>query len=321
MKLVTEVSIPDFPFRIDHGTPMLMLGSCFTDHIGGLLKKYLFPVLVNPFGVIYNPLSVKKGLDALLHRDSYTESDLQQFNDLWFSFDHYTLFSSPRRNEALQRINREFEKGKQFMGSVRFLIITWGTAWVYRYRPTGEVVCNCHKIPAARFTRSRLTAEEIQAAYEPLIRDLLGKVEDMHILLTVSPVRHWKDGAHGNQLSKATLLLAAEALTGSFPGKVGYFPSYEIVMDELRDYRYYAEDMLHINSQATRYIWERFRESLISDRSRAIITELQPLLGMLEHRPLHPESLSSLKMFRQRDRMLKEMQQKYPHLAWEHLEE
>ncbi|HER08272.1 MAG TPA: GSCFA domain protein [Bacteroides sp.] len=319
MNFFTRVSIPDYPFRIDHGTPVLMMGSCFTDQVGALLNKHLFPVLVNPFGVTYNPLSVQKGLDALLHKNSYTDEDLQRYNDLWFSFDHSTGFSAPRQEDSLQHINREFTRGKRFMESARFLILTWGTSWVYRYNPTGEVVCNCHKIPASRFTRFRLTPEAIVTAYRPLLRELLEKNADLVLILTVSPVRHWKDGAHGNQLSKATLLLAAEALADLFPDRIFYFPSYEVVMDELRDYRFYAEDMLHINEQATRYIWERFRDSLVSGPSMAIIKELQPLLDLMHHRPLHPESVASGKMEQKRKQWLLELKTKHPHLAWENL--
>jgi len=205
------------------------------------------------------------------------------------------------------------------MESARFLILTWGTSWVYRYNPTGEVVCNCHKIPASRFTRFRLTPEAIVTAYRPLLRELLEKNADLVLILTVSPVRHWKDGAHGNQLSKATLLLAAEALADLFPDRIFYFPSYEVVMDELRDYRFYAEDMLHINEQATRYIWERFRDSLVSGPSMAIIKELQPLLDLMHHRPLHPESVASGKMEQKRKQWLLELKTKHPHLAWENL--
>ena len=320
MNFFTRITVPDYPFRIDHSTSVLMMGSCFTDQIGAMLKRYLFPVLVNPFGVTYNPLSVKKELDALLHKKVYLSDDLQRYNDLWFSFDHSTGFSSPEQEEALKKINREFTRGKYFLDDARFLAITWGTAWVYRYRSTGEVVCNCHKIPASQFTRTRLTPEEIVNAYQPLVRELLERIRDLVLILTVSPVRHWKDGAHGNQLSKATLLLAAEALKELFPERIFYFPSYEIVMDELRDYRFYAEDMLHTNVQATRYIWERFRDSLISESSQTIIGELQPLLGMIGHRPLHPDSESSLKMARQKDQLLETLKEKYPHLSWENPE-
>jgi len=316
MNFFTRVTVPNFPFRIDHSTPLLMMGSCFTDQIGALLKRNLFPVMVNPFGVTYNPLSVKKGLDALLYKEAYIPGDLQRYNDLWFSFDHSTRFSSPRQEEALQKINREFTLGKHFLDDARFLAITWGTAWVYRYRSTGQVVCNCHKIPASQFTRARLTPEEIVNAYQPLVQELLDRIRDLVLILTVSPVRHWKDGAHGNQLSKATLLLASEALTDLFPGRIFYFPSYEIVMDELRDYRFYAEDLLHTNAQATDYIWERFRDSLISEPSQTIIGELQPLLDMIGHRPLHPDSESSLKMARQRELLLEKLKGKYPHFSW-----
>ncbi|MCK5137430.1 MAG: GSCFA domain-containing protein [Bacteroidales bacterium] len=317
MKLFTEVSIPEYPFRLGHQSPILMMGSCFTENIGSQLEKYLFPVCINPFGVIYNPLSVKRGLDALLHKKAYVADDLDQYNDLWFSFDHYTGYSSPDREEALQKINLSFTGAKEVLQSAKYLIITWGTAWVFRYNPTGEVVCNCHKIPAAQFTRSRLTTDEIVGIYEALLPSLFEFNQNLKILLTVSPVRHWKDGAHGNQLSKATLLLACEELKKRFPDRLFYFPSYEIVMDELRDYRYYGDDLLHTSGQATEYIWEKFRHSLISDESKQIIGELQPLLNMMDHRPIHPGGDAYMKMVRKQENKRQKLQEKYPFLAWD----
>jgi len=319
MKLISEVQLPDYPFKIDHHTPLMMMGSCFTENIGKQLMRYLFPVCINPYGVTYNPLSVKKGLDALLERDTYRMEDLDHYNDLWFSFDHYTKFSSPHQEEALAKINGAFRKAKEMMPKVQYLIITWGTAWVYRYNPTGEVVCNCHKIPASQFTRSRLSADEITRTYESLIPQLLALNPHMKILLTVSPVRHWKDGAHGNQLSKATLLLAAESLINQFPEHLFYFPSYEIVMDELRDYRFYSEDLVHINPLATTYIWEKFKQSLLSGEARHIIQEISPLLKLLEHRPLNQEGESYQKLLILKAKKRDTLQTIYPFLSWKNL--
>jgi len=285
MKLLTQLTLPSYPFQLDHQTPVLMMGSCFTENIGRILERYLFPVCINPFGVTYNPLSVKKGLEALITKESYTSDELKLHNELWFSFDHYTGFSSPDRDETLETINQSFQSAKEVLARAGTLILTWGTSWVYRYRESGEVVSNCHKIPAKEFTRTQLTTREIIAAYESLLPQLFEFNSKLKIIHTISPVRHWKDGAHGNQLSKASLLLAGDALQKQFPDRFFYFPSYEIVMDELRDYRFYAEDMIHMSSQATAYIWEKFRQILLSESSTELIKDLEQVFKLKEHRP------------------------------------
>lgn len=316
MKLITEVTLPEYPFKVDHHAPVLMMGSCFTENIGRQLERYLFPVCINPFGVTYNPLSVKKGLDALIHKEAYSAEELNLHNDLWFSFDHYTGFSSPDRDVALDKMNRSFSSAKELLKKAGTLILTWGTSWVYHYNETGEVVCNCHKIPANQFSRRQLTTREIIAAYEALLPELLEFNNGLKIIHTISPVRHWKDGAHGNQLSKASLLLAGDALQKQFPDQFVYFPSYEIVMDELRDYRYYTEDMVHTTDQTTAYIWEKFLQVLVSDPSGKIISDLEPLLKMLEHRPITSSSKSYRKMERMQQERLNNLISKYPGLNW-----
>lgn len=314
MKLITEVVLPDYPFRLDHQSQVLMMGSCFTENIGRQLERYLFPAIINPFGVTYNPLSVKKGLQALISKSAYAADELQFHKNLWFSFDHYTGFSSPDREEALKRINRSFTSAKDFLKKADILILTWGTSWVYRYRESGEVVCNCHKIPAKEFTRAQLSTREIIAAYESLLPQLFEFNSKLKIIHTISPVRHWKDGAHGNQLSKAALLLAGNALENMFPDQFFYFPSYEIVMDELRDYRFYADDMIHTSKKTTLYIWEKFRQALVSAPACEIIRELEAYLKLREHKPVH-KSEESQKL---RQKQLREraafLRNKYPEL-------
>jgi hypothetical protein len=315
MKLITEVTVPGYPSRIDHRADILLLGSCFTENIGSMLKRYRFPVTVNPFGTIFNPASVAKCLEALMKKPSYTTDDLREHNGQWFSFDHYTGFSSENRDTCLNRINEHFDPAKSVLASAEWLIITWGTSWVFTENNTGGVVSNCHKIPATEFTRTRLSVPEIVLTYKVLIRQLFSYNPELRIVLTVSPVRHWKDGAHGNQLSKAALLLATEELQDLFPEKVYYFPSYEIVMDELRDYRFYADDMLHTNTMATSYIWKKFRDAMISEESKKIIEDLEPWLKLEEHRPKDTEGEAYRRLLVQREEKRKELRQKYPFIA------
>ena len=319
MKLLTEVSLPEYPFSLNHSSQVLMMGSCFTENIGRLLERYLFPVCVNPFGVTYNPMSVKMGLDALLHKTAYQAGDLDRHNERWISFDHDTSFSSIDRDKSLQKINQSFQEAKECLKQARILVLTWGTSWVYRLRATGEVVCNCHKIPEREFTRGRLSPREIIAAYENLLPELFAYNKQLKIIHTVSPVRHWKDGAHGNQLSKASLLLAGDALQQEFSGQFFYFPSYEIVMDELRDYRFYADDMLHMSEQTTRYIWERFQGALIEDGAREIIGEVEALRKMQEHRPLNEEGDAEQRRRAEMEEKLEAARLKYPKLYWDKL--
>ncbi len=319
MQLITEVKLPEYPFQLDHQVPILMMGSCFTENIGQVLDKYLFRVNVNPFGVTYNPLSVKKGLEALIQKEAYEPDDLDLFNDLWLSFDHDTGYSSVQKDAALKKINRDFLEAKEMLKRARTLFITWGTAWIYRYNLTGNVVCNCHKIPASQFTRSKLTTREIIREYEDLLPRLFDFNPKLRIVHTVSPVRHWKDGAHGNQLSKSTLLLAGEALCESFPEQFFYFPSYEIVMDELRDYRFYADDLLHISKQATAYIWERFAQVFLSEDSRKFIGELDSLLKIMGHRPLVAEGGAYQLMVKSKEEKLTLLKNKYQDIQWDKL--
>ncbi len=319
MKLITEVALPEYPFKLDHQMPVLLMGSCFTENIGRQLERYLLPVCTNPFGVTYNPLSVKKGLEALMHKKAYEEDELNLHNDLWFSFDHYTGFSSPDRKVTLDQINHSFHPAKELLKNAGVLILTWGTSWVYRYKKTGDVVCNCHKIPAKEFTRTQLTTREIIAAYEDLLPQLFEFNKNLKIIHTVSPVRHWKDGAHGNQLSKASLLLAGDALQKQFPEQFFYFPSYEIVMDELRDYRYYAEDMIHTSNQTTAYIWEKFQQVLVHGSSMEIITDLEHLLKMKEHRPMSESKEARNKLENQIRERTKYLKNKYPELKLDSL--
>jgi hypothetical protein len=289
------------------------MGSCFADNIGSRLKNLKFVVEHNPFGVLYNPVSVKIDIELLAERKIFTESDLYWHNDRWISFNHYTLFSHPDNTTCLQKINDSAIPASELLAKARFLFITFGTSWVYEFSKTGQVVANCHKIPAGEFRRFLLSPEDIIRSYDELLAKLKAYNPDLNIVFTVSPIRHWKDGAAGNQLSKSILLVAIHNLVNRHHN-TSYFPAYEIFMDELRDYRFYARDMIHPSDAAQDYIWEKFTGTFISPESIDIMKEIEEILKARNHRPVNPDSAEFLQ-FRKRIReKIDALVKKYPAL-------
>lgn len=289
MELQTTVQIPAPAFNISHATRLLLLGSCFAENIGEKFRRYKFNADVNPCGIIYNPASVAGSLRLLLSGKRFTPDDLLPVGGQWVSLQHHGSFSSPDPDTCLHHINTRLDDARRELPRLDLLVITWGTAWVYRHISRSIIVSNCHKIPAREFERYRLSVEDIVTDYTHLLHELLQANPTLQVLFTVSPIRHWKDGAHGNQLSKATLLLAIDALRQRFPN-VHYFPSYEIVLDELRDYRYYADDMLHLTPLAVNYIWERFSTTYFTPATIALTRQVERLNRGMEHRPFNPRS-------------------------------
>jgi hypothetical protein len=293
--------------------PAVFIGSCFTEQIGQKLAECKFPVDVNPFGVIYNPWSVKNCLEVLIRGKEFTKNDLHYFDNQWLSFYHQTSFSHPDLQQCLKTINEGIRFSSSFLKTAEFLFITFGTARIFTWKASGQVVSNCHKIPADKFERRMLSPGEITRIYVELINELLEFNPRLKIVFTVSPVRHWKDGAVGNQVSKATLLLAIHNLRENFP-ETGYFPAYEIVMDDLRDYRFYAGDMIHLNRTAHEYIWRLFKHSFIEKESQVIIPEIEKILEAVAHRPMKPDSQSHRKFLQESLKYTREIQKKYPFL-------
>ena len=240
----TRVEIPKSDFKISYDHSLLTLGSCFAENIGQKLQNIYFETDINPFGVLYNPISISKSIQRLLENKEFTEKDLFQHRGLWQSYSHSSLFSATTAEKCLYNINLRFEKAANQLINTNVILITFGTAWVFEEKSSGNVVSNCHKLPANHFNRRRLTVDEIVANYSNLINTLTAKLPDLKLIFSVSPIRHWKDGAHENNVSKSTLLLAVDKLEREF-NSVHYFPAYEIQMDELRDYRFYAADMVH----------------------------------------------------------------------------
>ena len=287
MEFRTIVDIPEYPFRIGYGSRGLLLGSCFAAAVGERLSQRKMPVTVNPFGALYNPAALAAALERLEAGTPIADGELHEHEGLWFAFSHAGSFASPNKAEALARLDASVEAGYRALHGADYLILTLGTAWVYERAESEEIVNNCHKLPASAFRRRRLSVEEITTGFERLFERPLYRGK--HILLTVSPIRHLKDGAAENQLSKATLLLAAHRLVEKFEN-IHYFPAYEIVMDDLRDYRFYERDRVHPSPEAVDYIWEKFAAALIDAESQQLLRRVEKIAAARAHRPFNPNT-------------------------------
>ena len=290
MEFYSRITIPQPSFSFSYNEQTILLGSCFVENIGKKLDENKFPIDLNPFGILYNPSSIANAIRLLIEPTEFKEKDLFQKGGIYHSFFHHSRFSSSSESECLQKINEQLALSAQSIRTAKRIIITFGTAWVYQLKESGKIVSNCHKLPEKLFHRRILTTSEIVEEWQTLLQELWGLNPDIKILFTVSPIRHWKDGAHHNQLSKATLLLAIDELQQTDPEQSAYFPSYEIMMDELRDYRFYADDLFHPSAQAIEYIWERFYESMFSKDTFTILKEWKEIQKAIQHKPFHPES-------------------------------
>ena len=305
--------------RLGVHSGVLFMGSCFAGNVGQRMEEACFKVLVNPHGVLFNPFSVAAALEAFLENRQVGLGDLVERDGLWHSFQHHGSFSGPDAGKVVQAINAATLKGHSFLKEARCLVVTFGTAWVYALGEAQQVVANCHKFPARDFQRYRLSVRAVVERWQSLLVALRQVNPDLQVIFTVSPVRHWKDGAHGNQLSKAVLLLAVEELVEQ-DGRNAYFPAYELMMDELRDYRFYADDMLHPSAQAVDFIWDRFSGAWLNEEALAFYREVQHILGALRHRPLHPGALSFESFRKKTAQKIADLVKRYPNLEFRSLE-
>jgi len=309
----TYIPVDESDFDLTYKKKSMLIGSCFTDNVGEKLWYYRFPVLINPFGVMYNPISVKKVLNTLMGESSFEEKDLHHHNGLWLSFYHDTSFSGDDKEEVLKNINQKIHEGYSWMEQNNLLVITFGTARVYRHKKDHSIVSNCHKIPSKEFERELLGVDHIVEEYRSLIKNLKKFNSHLHIVFTVSPVRHWKDGAVANQQSKATLILAIQKLLEEFP-ELEYFPAYEIMMDELRDYRFYADDMLHPGQTGIQYIWERFGQTYIKKSTFKLMEKVEEIVKARNHKPFRPKSLEYQDFLKKQIEKTEQFLDKNPHI-------
>lgn len=296
--------------EIKYSDHVLLMGSCFAENVGGLLLENKFSCDVNPFGILYNPLSIAKALRQMLDGKVYTMDDLFDSGGQWHSWMHHSSFSSTDAGECLNRINSRLEKAASALPRTSWLIMTWGTA--FGYEKDSEVVGNCHKQPDRLFTRRLLDVDTICGEWNDTLREAKQRFPGLKVMLSVSPIRHLKDGLHGNQISKSVLLLAIDRLCRELDF-CHYFPSYEIVMDELRDYRFYAEDMLHPSPLAVKYIWECFCSTYMSKDTQRVMKEWADIQKGLAHRPFNPDSDAYRRFLSQIVLKIEELKEKFPY--------
>lgn len=315
MNFRTEITIQSLEQTIVYGEGLLFLGSCFADEVGGTCKGLGFNAQVNPFGVLYNPFSIGNAIQRLHSGKPFAHEDvIRTGEEFYCTFSHNTEFWNPSEEALLNHVNQAVAKAHDHFVKARWIVISLGTAWVYRYRETREVVANCHKLPAKQFDRYCLSVEDASAC----LNSLLQAFPEKQFIFTVSPLRHLKDGLHGNQLSKSTLLLAVNQVCEQYKN-AHYFPSYEIVLDELRDYRFYKEDMVHPTEQAVRYIWEKFVDFAIDPSEKPAMQAAAELKQMLHHRPVFPDSDAYHKFEQQRNQKTEEIKNRFPKIIFENL--
>lgn len=309
MNFTTPVEMNPVHPGITYQNKILMLGSCFADEVGHILKEYRFQTEINPFGTLYNPCSIANSVERLSGGQPFTPEEVILSGGIYTSFSHHSSVSGSSAEAFLEMANSRLAENAASFRQTDTFIITLGTAYIYRHRASGEVVSNCHKIKASEFNRSLLSVAECTAELLRITEGIEKSIPEAgrsstrspRIIFTVSPIRHLKETAHGNQVSKSTLLLAVEELlknrrehktfgSNHFPVSLHYFPSYEIMMDELRDYRFYAADMVHPSPLAVEYIFERFKECFISTESYPLMREAMRLTKAENHRPLFPDT-------------------------------
>lgn len=315
MNFTTKIPISKSNSPIDYSSQIVALGSCFAENMGEKFDFYKFQNTTNPFGIIFNPVSIEKILERAIHLNYFTETDLFFHNELWHCYEVHSDLSQPNKEAMLSNLNRLLTEMNSKLAAATHLFITYGTSWVYQLKASNAVVANCHKVAQDQFEKVILSVTEIENAIQNSI-DLIQKFNPTcQVVFTVSPVRHIKDGFVENQRSKANLISAMHTSISQHPTS-SYFPSYEIVMDELRDYRFYAQDLLHPNAVAIDYIWERFCESNITDAAQQVMQEVESIQKGMAHRPFHPDSISHSKFLQKLKEKSAQLEAQYPYMKF-----
>ncbi|MEO1626667.1 MAG: GSCFA domain-containing protein [Bacteroidota bacterium] len=309
----TSLPTPSYPFDIGHQTPLLAIGSCFAQHMGQRLQDLQFNLQLNPLGILYNPVSIAKAIHHLLTPSTFEESELFLHQGLWHSWDHHGQFSHSNPQQSLHHINARLQEAHAQLGQGQVLLLTLGTAQAFELRQSGQVVANCHKLPAPHFRRYRLTVNQIVSVLAKAFKSLAQQCPKLQVVLTVSPIRHIRDGLIESQRSKASLILAAGELCEQFD-YLHYFPAYEWMLDDLRDYRFYANDMIHPSETAIDYIWQHFQEAFWSPQSRELAQKIRKVELASRHRPLHPDSQAHRQFIQKSLDNIKQLEEKYSFL-------
>jgi lysophospholipase L1-like esterase len=312
MKLQTTLSLTKVEEPITYELPLLLLGSCFVEHMGHVLKTHQFRLLQNPFGILFHPFAIEKLLERSLSESFYKAAELISHNDRWHCYDAHSSLSNSSEEVVIKTLNNQLVETKTSLKHASHIIITLGTSWVYHLNSSGAAVANCHKLPSTLFTKKLMSLEAIIASLENIIQLIQAVNTHAQLVFTVSPVRHLKDGFVENQQSKAHLIAALGALKPR--ERLHYFPAYEIMLDELRDYRFYNADMVHPNDLAIEYIWEKFKHAWIAEDVYEVMDQVIAIQKGLAHRPFDSESEQHKNFRKSLKKKIAELQKSYPYM-------
>ena len=321
MKLQTSISLSkQSKNQIGYHSNLLLLGSCFVENIGNKLSYFKFNNLLNPFGILFHPKAIEVLVSNAINKKEYSEKDIFLYNEQWHCYDAHSKMNNPSKDSLIQELNNQIQLTQKHLASASHIVITLGTAWAYKHKQTNKTVANCHKVPQKEFSKELFSIEDIHKSLENIV-DLIRNINtNASIIFTVSPVRHIKDGFTENTVSKAHLISAIHQLINNQSSiknnQLFYFPSYEIMMDELRDYRFYAEDMLHPNQTAIDYIWERFAGVWVSSNALKTMEEVEVIQKGLLHKPFNPNSEAHAKFLQQLKLKIELLQTNFPHLKF-----
>ena len=305
-----EFTPKPFDTKINHQHNLLLIGSCFTEQIGTKLANHKFSMLDNPNGILFNPISITKSISSYIDNKQYTAADLFYQNECWNSWEHHSRFSNPDAEKCLSDINESQTRAHGFLKKADWLLITLGSAFVYELE-NNTVVANCHKVPTDKFNKKLLQVDEVITALRNMIEKAIAFNPGLKIIFTISPVRHLRDGFVENNRSKATLIHAVHQLLRDY---VSYFPAYELVIDDLRDYRFFAEDMVHPNYTATNYVWEKFIATCIDEPSQQLMKEIAVIVAAKNHKAFNPSSEQHKKFLQTNLEKVKKLQSQFAYI-------
>lgn len=314
MNFRTEILIQKSDFPIDYHSKVLLLGSCFAENIGDKFNYYKFQTTINSFGIIFNPVSLEKLIKRVVEKNYFTEKDIFYHNDMWHCYEVHSELSNTNKEVFLDNLNAIIKSTNQQINYLTHCFITLGTSWVYRNNTSKEIVANCHKVPQKEFSKELLSINQIEESLHSIITLFHSLNPNVKFVFTVSPVRHIKDGFVENNLSKANLISSVYNIVKQNSNCTNYFASYEIVLDELRDYRFYNEDMLHPNQIAIDYIWEKLGLAFFSNETKNLSTEVEIIQKGLAHRPFNPDTEAHQKFLNHLQSKIKELNKKYDFL-------
>lgn len=315
MTFQTSIPINKSDFLIDYSSKLVSLGSCFAENMGDKFDYFKFSTLTNPFGIIFNPISLEKIIFRSIHKKYFTEKDIFFLNEMWHCYEVHSELSNPNKTEFLTTLNQLIDTTNRHLEKATHCLITLGTSWVYKHIESDEIVANCHKVPQKQFVKELISAADIEASLKRIVSKIQVVNPNCKFIFTISPIRHSKDGFVENNVSKSHLITALYHFLTNATSSI-YFPSYEIMMDELRDYRFYAEDMLHPNQTAIEYIWMKFSENYINENEFETMQHVSEIQKSLSHRPFNPNSESHLKFQENLKQKINAIVAKYPEMKF-----